>query len=96
MKKIKTLEEALQRIAELEKANAELREELEYFKKRKASGRQKHNAKWVAIYEDFVLCHEKGMTLAEIAERNGRKQEIELRVQGSLWRERKKKTPNWL
>ena len=71
MKKIKTLEEALQRIAELEKANAELREELEYFKKRKASGRQKHNAKWEAIYEDFVLCHEKGMTLAEIAERNG-------------------------
>lgn len=71
MKKIKTLEEALQRIAELEKTNAELKEELEYFKKRKASGRQKHNAKWVAIYEDFVLCHEKGMTLAEIAERNG-------------------------
>lgn len=71
MKKIKTLEEALQRIAELEKANAELKEELEYFKKRKASGRQKHNAKWKAIYEDFVLCHEKGMTMVEIAKRNG-------------------------
>ena len=71
MKKIKTLEEAFQRIAELEKANAELKEELEYFKKRKASGRQKHNAKWMAIYEDFVICHEKGMALEEIAKRNG-------------------------
>ncbi len=71
MKKIKTLEEALQRIAELEKANAELKEELEYFKKRKASGRQKHNAKWMAIYEDFVICHENGVALEEIAKRNG-------------------------
>jgi len=71
MKKIKTLEEALQRIAELEKVNSELKEELEYFKKRKASGRQKHNAKWMAIYEDFVICHEKGITLEEIARRNG-------------------------
>ena len=71
MKKIKTLEEALKRIEELEKENAGLKEELEYFKKRKASGRQKHNAKWTAIYNDFVLCYEQGMTLAEIAKRNG-------------------------
>jgi hypothetical protein len=71
MKKIKTLEDALKRIEVLEKENMELREELEYFKKRKASGRQKHNAKWMAIYNDFVICHEKGMDLAEIAKRNG-------------------------
>jgi transposase-like protein len=71
MKQIKTLEEALNRIAELEKENAELREELEYLRKRKASGRQKHNAKWMAIYNDFVVCYEKGMTVVEIAERNG-------------------------
>ena len=71
MKKIKTIEEALKRIEELEKENAELREELEYFKKRKASGRQKHNAKWMAIYNDFVLCYENGMTMVEIAKRNG-------------------------
>lgn len=71
MKKITTLEEALLRIKELEKQNAELKAELEYFKKRKASGRQKHNAKWMAIYNDFVACHEKGMTMVEIAERNG-------------------------
>ena len=64
MKKITTLEEALKRIeklekenAELKEANADLKEELEYFKKRKACGRQRHNAKWMAIYNDFVVCH---------------------------------------
>ena len=56
MEKIVTLEDALRRIAELEKENAELREELEYYKNRKMSGRQKHNAKWMAIYNDFVFC----------------------------------------
>lgn len=44
MEKVITLEEALKRIEELENENAELREELEYYKNRKLSGRQKHNA----------------------------------------------------
>lgn len=70
MEKIVTLEDALRRIAELEKENAELREELEYYKNRKMSGRQKHNAKWMAIYNDFVFCYESGMTMVEIAKRN--------------------------
>ena len=70
MKKIKTLEDALKRIEELEKENANLREELEYYKNRKMSGRKKHNAKWMAIYNDFVLGYESGMTMIEIAERN--------------------------
>ena len=35
MEKVITLEEALKRIEELENENAELREELEYYKKRK-------------------------------------------------------------
>lgn len=70
MKKIKTLDDALKRIEELEKENNELKEELEYFKKRKASGRQKHNAKWMAIYSDFVECYEDGMPIVEIALRN--------------------------
>lgn len=65
-----TLKTALERIRYLEKENAELREELEYFKKRKASGRQKHNAKWMKIYNDFVVCYENGMSILEIAERN--------------------------
>ncbi len=71
MKKIQTLEVALKRIGELEEEIAGLKEELEYFKKRKASGRQKHNAKWMKIYNDFVICHEQGMSMIEIAERNG-------------------------
>lgn len=70
MKKIATLEDALSRIAELEKENAALREELEYYKNRKLSGRQKHNAKWMTIYKDFVACYENGMTMVEIAKRN--------------------------
>ena len=70
MENIVALEDALKRIAELEKENAELREELEYYKNRKLSGRQKHNAKWMAIYNDFVVCYENGMTMVEIAKRN--------------------------
>ncbi len=70
MEKTVTLEEALKRIEELEKENAELREELEYYRNRKLSGRQKHNAKWMAIYNDFVIGYENGMTMVEIAKRN--------------------------
>ena len=70
METITTLEEALNRIAELEKENAKLKEEVEYYKNRKASGRQKHNAKWMAIYNDYVVCYEGGMTMVEIAKRN--------------------------
>lgn len=70
MGNILTLEDALKRIEELENENAELKKELEYYKNRKMSGRQKHNAKWMAIYNDFVACYESGMTMVEIAKRN--------------------------
>lgn len=70
MKRILTLEDALKRIEELEKENAKLKEELENYKNRKTSGRQKHNAKWMAVYNDFVACYESGMTMVEIAKRN--------------------------
>ena len=70
MEKSVTLEEALKRIEELEKENADLREKLEYYRNRKLSGRQKHNAKWMAIYNDFVVGYESGMTMVEIAKRN--------------------------
>ena len=53
-----------------QEVNEKLREELEYYKNRKMSGRQKHNAKWMAIYNDFVVCYENGMTMVEIAKRN--------------------------
>ena len=70
MDKVINIEEALKRIEELEKENAELREELEYYRNRKLSGRQKHNAKWMTIYNDFVVGYESGMTMVEIAKRN--------------------------
>lgn len=70
MEKVITLEKALKRIEELENENAKLCEELEYYKNRKLSGRQKHNAKWMAIYNDFVAGYESGMTMIEIARRN--------------------------
>ena len=50
MEKIETLEAALKRIAELESENEKLREELEYYKNRKMSGRQKHNVSERTIY----------------------------------------------
>ena len=70
MDKVINIEEALKRIEELEKENAKLREELEYYRNRKLSGRQKHNAKWMAIYNNFVVGYESGMTMVEIAKRN--------------------------
>lgn len=48
MEKIETLEAALKIIAELESENKKLREELEYYKNRKMSGRQKHG-EWKGI-----------------------------------------------
>jgi len=70
MEKLVTLEKAIEKIEELEKENAELRKEVDYYKNRKTSGRQKHNAKWMSIYNDFVVCYEGGMTIVEIAKRN--------------------------
>ena len=49
MRKIETLEMALERIKELEAENQKLNEELEYYRNRKVSGRQKHNDKWQSI-----------------------------------------------
>ena len=57
MENIETLEVALKRIAELERENEKLREELEYYKNRKISGRQKHNAKCNAKQRrDYDVC----------------------------------------
>ncbi len=67
MKKYNNIEEAIKRIEKLEKENEALKKELEYYKNRKISGRQKHNEKWRSIYNDFVSCYESGMTVIEIA-----------------------------
>ncbi len=66
-----TIEEAITRIEELESEIVSLKEELDYYKNKKTSGRKKHNDKWMSIYNDFVVCYENGMALVDIAERNG-------------------------
>ena len=63
---IKTLEEALKYISELEAENKVLREELERYRSQKQVGRKKHDASWTASYNDFVVKYEEGMTIMEI------------------------------
>lgn len=63
---VKTLEEAMSLIAELEAENKALREELEYYKSRKPSGRKKHDETWIASYNDFAAKYEGGMSIMEI------------------------------
>ena len=63
---IKTLEEALKYISELEAENKALREELEHFRSRKPSGRKKHDETWMASYNDFAVKYEGGMSIMEI------------------------------
>lgn len=63
---IKTLEEALSYIAELENENKALRDELEHYKSRNRAGRKKHDDRWQASYNDFVVKYESGMTIMEI------------------------------
>lgn len=63
---IKTLEEALKYISELETENKALCEELERYKSRKPSGRKKHDETWTASYNDFAAKYEDGMSIMEI------------------------------
>ena len=64
--KITTLDEALERIKELEKEVAELKAENEKLRKRNFGGRKKHDEAWMVAYNDFMLKYESGMTLMEI------------------------------
>jgi len=63
---IKTLEEALNYISELETENKVLRAELEKYQSRKPSGRKKHDETWMASYNDFAVKYENGMSIMEI------------------------------
>ena len=65
---IKTLEEALQYISELEAENKALREELEHYRSQKPAGRKKHDETWMASYNDFAVKYEGGMTIMEIVD----------------------------
>ena len=64
-----TLDDALKRIAELEKENTKLKEELEFYKSKKLAGRQKHDVHWMKSYNDFVTLYEDGLTIMEIVDR---------------------------
>ena len=61
-----TIEQALERIAELEAENKALREELEQYKNITPAGRRKHDATWMASYNDFATKYESGMSIMEI------------------------------
>jgi len=70
---INSLNDALQRIAELERENDSLnaenkalRDEVESLKARKLGGRKKHNEAWTSSYQDFAVKYEAGMSIMEI------------------------------
>lgn len=68
---INDLERAQARIKELEREVCELREKVDCLERRKVSGRQRHNEKWKAAYNDFVALYKNGLSVVEIAEKNG-------------------------
>ena len=65
---IKTFEEALKRIRELEDEIDELKSENERLRNRKTGGRKKHDETWRSSYNDFVVKYEEGMSIMEIVE----------------------------
>lgn len=65
---IKSLNEALLRIEELEKENSRLRERLSEYEGKKPAGRKVHGEAWSESYKDFVLKYEEGLSMATIIE----------------------------
>lgn len=63
---VQTLEEALERIKELETENEKLREQLAVYQNRNFGGRRKHNEAWMTSYHNFEEKFESGMTIMEI------------------------------
>ncbi len=65
-----TLKEAEKRIRDLEKENAQLKEQVKTLEARSVGGRKKHDAKWMASYNAFVALYEKGLSMTEIVSRS--------------------------
>ena len=63
---ISSLDDALNRINELEKEVSELRAENEKLRNRNFGGRKKHDKAWMSSYNDFIAKYESGMSLMEI------------------------------
>ena len=61
-----TLEEALDRIAELEAEIERLEAELAVYKSKNYGGRKVHDEAWTKSYNDFAIKYAGGMTLVEI------------------------------
>lgn len=64
--KIKSLDEALERIKELEIEIIKLKKENEELRNRNIGGRKKHDETWQASYNDFISQYESGKTIMEI------------------------------
>lgn len=65
---IKTLNDALLRIEELEKENYDLRNRLSKYEGKKPAGRKVHGEAWSESYRDFVLKYEEGLSMSAIIE----------------------------
>ena len=65
---IKTLEEAMIYIAELEDKNKKLEEELEHYKSMNQKKKKKHDATWMNTYKEFEDKYISGMSIMEIVE----------------------------
>ena len=63
---VTTIEQALEKIAELESENQTLSEEIERYKNIIPAGRRKHDEIWMASYNDFVVKYEAGMSIMEL------------------------------
>lgn len=63
---IQTLEEALERIKELETEVEKQQEEIAVLQSRSTGGRKKHDKTWMASYHNFEEKYESGMTIMEI------------------------------
>lgn len=50
----------------MEEGNIKLHEELEKFRSRKPFGRKKLDDVWMALYNDFIIKYEDGMTIMEV------------------------------
>ena len=68
MREYKTLDEAIERIHELEHECAELRKQLEIYENKLQPGRKPHNEKWQADYAIFVEHYENGENIPTIIE----------------------------
>ncbi len=65
------LEQALNRIEELELEVASLKAELKKYENKSLGGRKKHDDKWQSNYDQWVKLYEAGETVAEIMDATG-------------------------